>query len=60
MTDKIRDAARKSLIKSAAWQMLCEEYMIEPAWQAILAEGLVNAVLRAVADEELSFDCAND
>ena len=50
MTEKIRDTARKALIESAAWEMLCEQYMIDTGHQAHVAEGLVNAVLRAVVD----------
>jgi len=50
MTEKIRDAARKALIESAAWEMLCEQYMIDTGHQAHVVEGLVNAVLRAVVD----------
>jgi len=47
---EIRNAARKALIESAAWEILCDQYMIDTGHQAVLAEGLVNAVLRAVAD----------
>jgi len=47
---EIRNVARKALLESAAWEVLCDQYMINTGHQAMIAEGLVNAVLRAVAD----------